>query len=96
MRELKRPPPRLATQKSRTGVFSLPSDARKRVKINRAFFVQIHLLLSQMIQISIGDTFRNHVNQQLKSVNKKAIICKQKAEICKQIAEICNQKDYNM
>ena len=37
MRELKRPP-RLATQKSRTGVFSLPSDARKRVKINRAFF----------------------------------------------------------
>ena len=66
----------LATQKSRTGVFSLPSDARKRVKINRAFFVQIHLLLSQMIQISIGDTFQNHVNQQLKSVNKKAIICK--------------------
>ena len=71
MRELKRPPPRLATQKSRTGVFSLPSDARKRVKINRAFFVQIHLLLSQMIQISIGDTFQNHVNQQLKSVNKR-------------------------
>ena len=62
MRELKRPP-RLATQKSRTGVFSLPSDARKRVKINRAFFVQIHLLLSHMIQISIGDTFQNHVNQ---------------------------------
>ena len=72
MRELKRPP-RLATQKSRTGVFSLPSDARKRVKINRAFFVQIHLLLSQMIQISIGDTFRNHVNQQLKSGNKKTL-----------------------
>ena len=47
MRELKRPP-RLATQKSRTGVFSLPSDARKRVKINRAFFVQIHLLLSHI------------------------------------------------
>ena len=67
MRELKRPPPRLATQKSRTGVFSLPSDARKRVKINRAFFVQIHLLLSHMIQISIGDTFQNDINKQLKS-----------------------------